>query len=217
MKCNIHTMFYNFMAKTYDAGMGFYFKDNESSPRNVVASLITEKDQNLLDVCAGTCHNSIAIAKKHKNLNITAIDNSPKMLDVASNTIKKYNISNIETNLMDATHLDFKDNFYDVVVISLVLHEVKEEIQQAILSEVHRVIKDNGRLIVVEWEPPKALVKKIKFSLIELIEPSSYKRLMKQDMNLYFKNVGFEIKEVISCDYTKVYILKKVINKFQGE
>ena len=205
----IHQLFYNLIAKGYDLGMSFYFNNEETSPRNALAKLITEQDKNLLEVCAGTCENSIAIAKQNKSIQILATDRSKKMLDVAKHTIDKSGISTIDLQVMDATDLTLADKSFDIALISLALHEMEEETQRTILLELHRVLKDNGKLIVIEWDKPKTFGKKVKFSFIELVEPKSFKRMMQQDMQKYFEKVGFEMEDTVLCDYTKVYKLRK--------
>ena len=205
----IHRFFYNLIAKGYNLGMSFYFNNEATSPRTAVAQLITDNHKTLLEVCAGTCENSIAIAKRHKNIRITATDRSPKMLDVARHTIEQGAISNIDLQVMDATDLPVADKTFDIALISLALHEMDETTQKTILLELRRVLKDSGKLIVVEWSKPKTFGKKVKFAFIELVEPKSFKRLMRQDMREYFEKVGFEIEEVVECDYTKVYKAKK--------
>lgn len=212
MRYKIHRLFYNLIAKIYDFGISIYFNNAETNPRNAVAKLISGNDKNLLEVCAGTCANSITIAKHNKDIQITATDRSDKMLDVAKRNILKSNISNIDLKVMDATNLVLEDKSFDVAVISLALHEIEESTQKVILVEIRRVLKDSGKCIVVEWDRPKTFGKKIKFVFIDLVEPKSYKIMMKQDMNKYFGNAGFEIDNIVLCDYTKVYELKKILN-----
>jgi len=204
-------LFYNLIAKMYDLMLSIYFTKEETNPRNAVAKLINDNDKNLLEVCAGTCGNSITIAKHNTKMQITATDMSSGMLDVARKNISKNNISNIDLKVMDATNLKLDDKSFDVAVISLALHEMDETTQQKILLEVRRVLKDTGKFIVVEWDKnsSKTIGQKIKFAFIDLFEPKSYKILMKQEMNKYFGNVGFEISETILCDYTKLYKLRK--------
>ena len=210
MRYKIHRAFYNLIAKIYDLGISIYFNKGETNPRNAVAKLIGDNDKTLLEVCAGTCDNSITIAKHNKNVQITATDRSGKMLDVAKRNILNDNISNIVLKVMDATNLEFEDKSFDVVVISLALHEMEEAIQRTILLEIRRVLTDSGKCIVVEWDRPKVIGRKIKFAFMELIEPKSYRRMMKQDMDKYFGKVGFEINDTVLCDYTKVYKLRKL-------
>ena len=212
MRYKIHRLFYNFTAKIYDSGISIYFNKEETNPRNAVAKLIGDNDKSLLEVCAGTCANSITIAKYNKSVRITATDRSGKMLDVAKRKILNDPVSNIDLKVMDATNLALADESFDVAVISLALHEMEENIQHTILLEMRRVLKDSGKCIVVEWDRPKTFGKKVKFALIDLIEPKSYKKMMKQDMDKYFGKAGFEIAHIVLCDYTKVYVLRKILH-----
>jgi demethylmenaquinone methyltransferase/2-methoxy-6-polyprenyl-1,4-benzoquinol methylase len=212
----IHRFFYHLIAKGYDLGMSIYLKKGETNPRDAVAKLVSDNDKTLLEVCAGTCENSIAVAKYNRDIKITATDRSGKMLNVARYKILADNISNIDLKVMDAANLELEDKSFDVAVISLALHELEETTQQAILAEIHRVLKENGKFIVVEWDKPKTISKKIKFSFIELIEPKSYKRLMQQNMDKYFGNAGFKIDDTVLCDYTKVYKLRKYLKNENG-
>ena len=209
MKDKIHGLFYNIIAKIYNVVISVYFNKEETNPRNVTAKLMRDKSGKLLEICAGTCENSIKIAKYNSNIKITATDRSTKMLDVARRSIMKNNISNVDLQVMDATDLELEDKSFDVAVISLTLHELEETTQQKVLLEIHRVLKDSGMFIVIEWDRPKTFGRKIKFSFLELLEPKSYKRLMQQDMNNYFNKAGFDMEEAIPCDYSKVYKLKK--------
>jgi demethylmenaquinone methyltransferase/2-methoxy-6-polyprenyl-1,4-benzoquinol methylase len=211
MREKIQALVYDLFAKGYDWSMSFYFNKAETNPRNAVAKLVGDNDKNLFEVCAGTCENSIAIAKLHQDISITATDRSIKMLNVARHIIMKNNILNIDLQVMDATNLTFKDKCFDAAVISLALHELEEKTQQAILLEIYRVLKDSGKLIVVEWDRPQKTGEKIKFSLIELVEPKSFKRMMRQDMKTYFEKSNFELDQTVLCDYTKVYKLKKIV------
>ena len=61
MRYKIHRLFYNMIAKIYDLGISIYFNKEETNPRNAVAKLISDNDKTLLEVCAGTCDNSITI------------------------------------------------------------------------------------------------------------------------------------------------------------
>jgi ubiquinone/menaquinone biosynthesis C-methylase UbiE len=183
MSYKIRRLFYDLTAKMYDLVNLMYFNKEETNPRNAVAKLISDNDKTLHEVCAGTCANSITIAKHNKGVQIIATDLSSKMLDVAKRRILNDNISNIDLKVMDAMNLEFEDKSFDVVVISLALHEMEETMQQTVLLEIRRVLKDSGKCIVVEFDRPKTIGRKIKFAFIELLEPKSYKKFMQQDMD----------------------------------
>ena len=95
------------------------------------------------------------------------------------------------------------------MLLSLVLHETEDALAAGILAEAKRVLKEDGELIVTEWERSKSLIKRLLFLPIELIEPKPFRKFIVADMKAYFEVQGFEIKEYIHCDYSRVLILKK--------
>ena len=111
---------------------------------------------------------------------------------------------------MDATHLKFKSNCFDKILISLVLHELDEALAVKIITEANRVLKDGGEIIITEWEPSKQLSKRILFAPIHYLEPKTYRKFIKMDLYSYFERYGLSIQEDIHCDYTRVIVLKKI-------
>ena len=147
-------LFYKIISKAYDLLEIIYFGKYERSPRKAVFERIYENDK-ILDLCTGTATNAISIAKKKPNTEIVGIDLSKDMLKVAQSKIRKNGIKNIRLFEMDATDLKFNSNYFDKVLISLVLHEVDEELAKKIIMEANRVLKDSGEIIITEWEPSK--------------------------------------------------------------
>lgn len=202
------SFFYKRISKVYDLLDVIYFRNFEKSPRKAVFDRIYENDK-VLDLCCGTSTNAITIAKKKANAEITGIDLSKDMLKVAQDKIKKAQLENIKLFQMDATFLNFEDRCFDKILISLILHELDEELAEKIILEAKRVLKDNGEIIITEWEPSHNLFKKILFAPIHYLEPKTYRKFIKMDLHSYFQKYGLNIYEYIPCDYTKVLILKK--------
>ena len=153
------SFFYKIISKVYDLLDVIYFRNFEKSPRKAVFDRIYENDK-VLDLCCGTSTNAITIAKKKANAEITGIDLSKDMLKVAQDKIKKAQLENIKLFQMDATLLNFEDRCFDKILISLILHELDEELAEKIILEAKRVLKDNGEIIITEWEPSCNLYKK---------------------------------------------------------
>jgi tRNA (cmo5U34)-methyltransferase len=98
----------------------------------------------ILEIGFGTGITSIETLKQ-TNSNLVGIDNEPKMLEKAINTIKKYEG---KYELLIDNALDFlnkqKENSFDVVVNVWVMHNIPNQIRQKILIEIYRVLKPNG-------------------------------------------------------------------------
>ena len=202
-------LFYKVMSGFYDLLDVIYFRKYETSPRKVVFDTIGKKD-NVLDLCTGTATNAIAIAKKNPNAKIVGVDLSKDMLVVARNKVNKENLANVRLYRMDATQMNFKDESFDKVLLSLVLHETDEELAKKIIKEAMRVMKPDGELVVTEWERSDNFIKKILFIPIEILEPKPYKTFVTKDHKKYFKEFGLEQVECKHCDYSKVMRLKKM-------
>ena len=202
-------LFYKVMSGFYDLIDVIYFRKYETSPRKVVFDTIGKKD-NVLDLCTGTATNAIAIAKKNPNAKIVGVDLSKDMLVVAREKVNKENLANVRLYRMDATQMNFKDESFDKVLLSLVLHETDEELAKKIIKEAMRVMKPDGELVVTEWERSDNFIKKILFIPIEILEPKLYKIFVTKDHKKYFKEFGLEQVECKHCDYSKVMRLKKI-------
>lgn len=81
------------------------------------------------------------------NINVTGIDFSPKMLEIAQSKTQK---SKAEIKLieMDIEQMEFPDNYFDTVISSCVFCSVPNPI--AGLKEIRRVVKPEGKIIMLE-------------------------------------------------------------------
>lgn len=199
---------YKALSKIYDLLDVIYFRNNKHNPRSILIDYINQNDDMILDICTGTASNAISIANRKKDTRIIGIDISKEMLQIAKKKIQKHGLNNINLYKMNATQTSFKDNTFNVIVISLVLHELPEELANNMLLEAKRILKPDGKLLVLEWEEPQSILKKILFYPIRKLEPKGFEQFLRLDMNSYFERVGFIISEMKHCDYTKVLNLK---------
>ena len=76
---------------------------------------------------------------------LVTIDIEPKMIERVQRKIKVEGITNIETHVADVYDLPFDDHSFDLIYMIAVINEIPN-IPQA-LSEFHRVLNPNGRLV----------------------------------------------------------------------
>ncbi|MDR0912307.1 MAG: class I SAM-dependent methyltransferase [Methanobrevibacter sp.] len=201
---------YNIVSKIYGLLDILFFHKN--SPRNILLSKIPNKEYKILEIAIGTAENSILLLKNNPQLKITGIDSSEDMLKIAKSNIDKHNIKNIELIKMDGTNMQFENETFDFIIISLLLHELTEVESNKILKGCMEILKNNGKILILEWEYPKKLIQKILFSVMSLLEymaNKEFNQFMKKDLNEYFKKNGLIISNIDYGNYTKVIELKK--------
>ena len=87
---------------------------------------------------------------------VQGIDAAPAMVAVARREAEKYgNRAQFQVAAIEA--LPFDMGCFDVVLSSLMLHHLPPEAKRQGLREVCRVLKDGGRLIVVDVDRPAVL------------------------------------------------------------
>jgi len=111
-----------------------------------------KKGDRVLDVCCGTGDQAFYYAKK--GANVTGIDLSQRMIAFALSEKQKRGLSDIDFKVADATALPFGDHIFDIASISLALHEIESSKRDAVISEMKRVVKNEGSLIFIDFKVP---------------------------------------------------------------
>jgi SAM-dependent methyltransferase len=109
-----------------------------------------ENGQNVLDIAAGDCSLSIAIADLVGPEGfVLAIDIAEDLLDLGRKTALNAGIKHLETKLMDGSNLDLPDHSFDTVTCSFALMFFPNAVEA--LKGFSRVLKPNGRLSLVVY------------------------------------------------------------------
>lgn len=119
----------------------------------MVKAVHPQAGQRVLDLAAGTGTSSAALAKR--GAQVVAADFSEGMLEVGR--ARHGDNPLIEFVWADATDLPFADASFDAAAISFGLRNVNN-VPQA-LTQLRRVIKPGGRLVVCEFSTPVALLR----------------------------------------------------------
>ena len=106
--------------------------------------------ETVLDVACGTGALVFDLAEKAKK--VVGVDLSESMIKAAQHEQKKLSINNIEFITADATKLTvFTKKEFDVVTLSMALHQFDPELHSPILNEMKRVAK---KIIIVDYAAP---------------------------------------------------------------
>jgi len=107
----------------------------------------------ILDVATGTGDLAIELAKLHPE-KITGIDIATGMLDIGKEKISKKNLEKTITLLEgDSENLQFGDKSFDAVTVAFGVRNF-ENLERG-LSEMTRVLKPGGHVVVLEFSKPK--------------------------------------------------------------
>ena len=205
---------YTFLSLGYDLLDHIWLSEKGINPRNVIQDIIPNASCRILDMCCGTFTNGLMIAKNKPECRVYGIDRSAAMLREAKRKIRKNDLRNVRVKCLDATDTGIKEKTFDYIVIGLVLHECSPELRKNILEEAYRLLKDDGKLIILEWEKQTGIRKRIKYAplyVLEALNCKSFKNFFLCDKEVYFKEHGFKMTDVVHCNYSSVMSLKKLI------
>lgn len=133
------------ISPTYDLLNHLLSFNIDKNWRKKAASLL--KGKKFLDVATGTGDVLVEISKQNKDAELFGVDLSLKMLKIA-----KKKVADGFFICSPAENLPFKDNTFDGVIIAFGLRNVVDRVSA--LFEFKRVLKRNGRLVILEFNRP---------------------------------------------------------------
>ncbi len=128
-------------APVYDLVFGAVFERG----RHAAIAAAERVGGRILEVGVGT---GISLPHYSKDCRLCGVDISAPMLRKAQERVAEFGLSNVEGLwVMDAEHLSFPDNSFDVVVAQYVITTVPNP--EATLDEFARVLKPGGEIVLV--------------------------------------------------------------------
>jgi len=120
--------------------------------KKVVAIVGENNPKQILDIATGTGDLAIMMATLNPE-RIVGLDISAGMLEVGKQKISKANLSDkIEMLVGDSENIPFEDNTFDAITVSFGVRNFANLDKG--LTEIKRVLKPNGKLVILETSVP---------------------------------------------------------------
>ncbi len=185
---------FNNIAEKYDFLNHFLSAGTDKRWRRYVRKQLSDKKYaQILDVACGTGDLAIELAKNNPE-KIIGIDIAEKMIEIGKNKVQKAGLSEkIELITADALKIPFADNTFDAVTCAFGVRNFEN--LEAGLTEMNRVLKKGGKLIILEFSKPK-------------------NKIIKKTFNVYFHNFLPFIGEKISKNKNAYKYLPQTVAAF---
>ena len=144
---------YDFMNRFLSGGIDIYWR------KKALSQLKALQPKSILDVATGTGDFALLANRMLHPDKITGVDISEGMLDFGKKKVTKNHLGNkIELLVGDSENLPFPENTFDAITVAFGVRNF-QNLENG-LSEMHRVLKPKGKLVVLEFsQPKKKLVK----------------------------------------------------------
>jgi ubiquinone/menaquinone biosynthesis C-methylase UbiE len=106
----------------------------------------------VLDVCCGTGAQTFCFAKM--GIISWGIDVDPAMIEFAEKRRTRLRLANVFFQQASAMDLPFQEASFDHASISMGLHEKEAASRDRVISEMRRVVKKGGALVIVDYRVP---------------------------------------------------------------
>ena len=115
-------------------------------------SLAAAAPYQVLDVATGTGKLALTIKRLCRACRVVGVDFAEPMLEVAKRAMERAALE-VEFSFADGTALPYEDGSFDAVTIAYGLRNFADP--DAGLREFRRVLKPGGRLVILEFPPPR--------------------------------------------------------------
>lgn len=161
--------------------------------------------EKILDVATGTGQQAIAFA--NRGYDVAGIDMSRDMLERARRKNRK---RAVELMFADATLMPFADNCFDVSTVSFALHDMPEHARESVLSEMERVTKPMGRIVIVDYGlPPRtSFTRQFWYAFIRSYEGKYYPGFINTNLKAMLEKHGIRLDKKLSIAMGTIRLLK---------
>jgi ubiquinone/menaquinone biosynthesis C-methylase UbiE len=202
---------YKKIAKKYDR----YVEPSIAALRQIGMKMYKPKEgMHVLDVGCGTGTNLMLYHEA--GCKAFGIDLSPAMVEMAQEKLGNF----AEIRLGDASKMPYSDNSFDLVTGFFILHEMPSQIHPTVIREMARVLKHDGRILLIDYHLgpirfPKGWMYKIIILFFEIMAGREHfmnyrdflSRNCLQDL-IFKKNLRVSKEKIVGGGNVALFLLK---------
>lgn len=152
--------------------------------KKAIATLRPYQPKTMMDVATGTGDFALLAAKELKPHQLIATDISEGMIAIGREKIQMAGMEQtISFACEDCCHLSFEDNTFDAITVAFGVRNFAD--LDLGLCEMHRVLRPNGRLVILELTAPDHFPMKQLFTIYSNIIIPSLGKLLSKDNKAY--------------------------------
>lgn len=159
---------YDFLSEYYDLTIKITMPEKKFRSR-LIDWVNPLSGESILEFGFGTAQNLILLKERKSEALVQGVDIDPKIKSIAEYKLRKNHLE-VSLHLYDGTTLPFADNSFDKVFSSLVFHQLDAITKLHCLTELHRVLKPNGKLIIGDWGGAKNKWMRFSFYAVQLLD-----------------------------------------------
>lgn len=152
----------------YDPMMAVTMRESVWRPA-VVDAVLRSSPGDVLEVGCGTGSIAIPLAAAAPQAHVVGVDGDDEVLVRAQMKGEQSGVT-IEWQQGLAQDIPRGDDSADVVVMCLVLHHLTSRDKRVALSEILRVLRPGGRLVVADWGKPRGSLTSAGFYAVQLLD-----------------------------------------------
>ena len=203
-------IFNSWLIKLYDLLFKIEVHGKDKELRELITRKISSKSKRILDMATGTGSVAIEIKKTFPKTEVEGIDLSNEMLEIARKKAKKENIK-ITFTQQNIESTNFPAESFDDITISFALHEIPTKNRIKTIKEIHRLLKKDGKFIIMDLNYPKNTI--LKDCIAEIYDGNT---TFLRQIGTYPLIVGVK-KRLILNKFYDVKIIDHMLRSLVGE
>jgi demethylmenaquinone methyltransferase / 2-methoxy-6-polyprenyl-1,4-benzoquinol methylase len=179
------TEMFDSIAPGYDKMNRFLSLQHDIRWRKKAIRLLKKEDpKQILDVATGTADMALLSCRILRPEKVTGIDISERMLEIGRQKIDKEGLADkIQLQVGDSETINFANGSFDAVMVAFGVRNF-ENLERG-LSEIFRVLRPGGRLVILEFSKPRLTAVRSLYNLYMRIVAPGMARWFRQNRQAY--------------------------------